>query len=537
MLASLTKQLLGTTVVIPKFCPNIIQASKITSTAPVSQSQLVSPSEKIEDDAFGFTATDLINAKSYNEMPSPPYVPLLGNLFSFSPFGKFDVKDRKKCCTSMKTEYGPILRIRLPFIKDWSDFVEIMDPADFEIVMRNEGRYPIRPKDPTFELYFQERGGNEGLLLTNYEKWWQLRQPLNKFMMKSNAAIPYLENHNVIANDMIAIVRGLIRENNGKCTNLMEILGKWALESVCAIAYDTRVGSLDEGLEKGSWQNEFSDALDGIFTVSVKLIINPIEIFARRLGMKTKTFNDYIARFDMVIKTSKDLMEEFQKRAKHMDSEDLAKRFLPQLLSVDLPSETKVTLLYDMIFAGYETTRYTVFNNLFYLSKHPEVQEKLFQEIQSNVKEGEEITPTVLSRCHYLKAVVKEVFRVKPIVPLNARTLARDCVIKGYNVPKGTICILEYEYVATNEDNFADAARFYPERWLSKDDRGKPFSVLPFGFGPRMCIGRRFAEQEIYVGLLKLIQAFRFEHDDDYPLKGLGYDPKEKPVNFKIFER
>merc|ERR1712136_727243 len=104
--------------------------------------------------------------------------------------------------------------------------------------------------------------------------------------------------------------------------------------------------------EKGSWQNEFSDALDGIFTVSVKLIINPIEIFARRLGMKTKTFNDYIARFDMVIKTSKDLMEEFQKRAKHMDSEDLAKRFLPQLLSVDLPSETKVTLLYDMIFAG-----------------------------------------------------------------------------------------------------------------------------------------------------------------------------------------
>ena len=66
-----------------------------------------------------------------------------------------------------------------------------------------------------------------------------------------------------------------------------------------------------------------------------------------------------------------------------------------------------------------------------------------------------------------------------------------------------------------DEDNFPNPRLFQPERWLRGSPTYRPAhpcAALPFGMGPRMCIGRRFAELEVYVAVIKLLQQFRLEY-------------------------
>ncbi|GLH07268.1 Uncharacterized protein GBIM_12770 [Gryllus bimaculatus] len=95
--------------------------------------------------------------------------------------------------------------------------------------------------------------------------------------------------------------------------------------------------------------------------------------------------------------------------------------------------------------------------------------------------------------------------------------------------------------VSGNDPRFVPhAERFMPERWLKGDDphaKGHPFATLPFGFGPRICIGKRFAELEIEVLNAKLLRNFKVE----YPCKG-EFQTRllhilKSPMTFRLTDR
>ena len=163
---------------------------------------------------------------------------------------------------------------------------------------------------------------------------------------------------------------------------------------------------------------------------------------------------------------------------------------------------------------------------------------------------GSHVTPTALSNLHYLKACVKESQRLKPLAPQNGRALPIDVVIKGYRIPAGTQLLVEHEYVATSPEYFEDPLQFRPDRWLRSEMKQQqqqrrsgggsidPFMVLPFGYGPRMCVGRRFAEQELWIGLIKIIHSFKVSYDgDELPLKAIGLDKHPILMDFLLEER
>ena len=165
---------------------------------------------------------------------------------------------------------------------------------------------------------------------------------------------------------------------------------------------------------------------------------------------------------------------------------------------------------------------------------------------------GSPISPTALSNLRYLKACVKESQRLQPIAPQNGRALPIDVVIKGYRIPAGTQILVEHEYVATSPKYFKDPLEYRPERWLrtpqqlqqqQQQRRGgegstDPFMVLPFGFGSRMCVGRRFAEQELWVGIAKIIHSFKVSYEGDkLPLRLPGLDKHPIKLDFVFEER
>lgn len=117
------------------------------------------------------------------------------------------------------------------------------------------------------------------------------------------------------------------------------------------------------------------------------------------------------------------------------------------------------------------------------------------------------LTPKLLDQMVFLKAFVKEVFRMYSTVIGNGRTLQHDTVIQGYCIPKGVQVVFPTLVTGSMEEYVSEPGAFVPERWMKRDSRMHPFASLPYGYGSRMCLGRRFADLEIQILLAKVREA------------------------------
>ncbi|XP_022096091.1 cholesterol side-chain cleavage enzyme, mitochondrial-like [Acanthaster planci] len=177
---------------------------------------------------------------------------------------------------------------------------------------------------------------------------------------------------------------------------------------------------------------------------------------------------------------------------------------------------------------------------LYCIANNPHVQEKLYSEI-NEVLQGGRVTVDKLKDLRYLKCCVKESSRMFMTVPGTSRILDHDIVINGYNVPKGTYINMCFQVMCRDPEIFEEPNEYRPERWL--DVRKAPdmaFSHLPFGFGPRSCVGRRLVDQEMYILLANLVSKFRMENlcDSDPDLKWFGINvTSSEPVRLAFHER
>ncbi|KAK3093614.1 hypothetical protein FSP39_018126, partial [Pinctada imbricata] len=178
---------------------------------------------------------------------------------------------------------------------------------------------------------------------------------------------------------------------------------------------------------------------------------------------------------------------------------------------------------------------------LIHLAKYQEKQEKLYDEVKDVVKGT--ITADDLQKMPYLKACVKESFRLVYPIPGGAvRMLDKDIVLSGYHIPKNTPLQICTGTTCRDEKYFQNPDQFLPERWLREDSERKvdPFVFVPFGHGPRNCVGQRFAEIEIHVLIAKLIKAYKVqlqESSADIEVKYTTFARPSVPVNLVLKER
>lgn len=142
---------------------------------------------------------------------------------------------------------------------------------------------------------------------------------------------------------------------------------------------------------------------------------------------------------------------------------------------------------------------------MYLLCKHPEVQERLREEVRSKLPSpDQDIAAADVDSCQYLRAVCNEILRLWAPVSLTLRVAACDTSINGQFVPKGTTIILAPWAINTSKHLWGpDALEFKPERWLDADGKANNkgsaesnFSFLTFLHGPRSCIGQKFAQAE-----------------------------------------
>ena len=162
--------------------------------------------------------------------------------------------------------------------------------------------------------------------------------------------------------------------------------------------------------------------------------------------------------------------------------------------------------LVTLYFAGHETTAKLLSWTLWRLAEHRQIGARVAAELDALDKPALAGTPNAAP---YTEAVVKEVLRLHPSAWVFDRETATTVMLGGHKLPAGTVLYLSPYVSQRDELAFADPERFEPERFLAPNLAPARGQYFPFGFGPRNCIGRGFAESATRVLLAALLPRVR----------------------------
>ncbi|XP_021009989.1 cytochrome P450 3A41-like, partial [Mus caroli] len=164
------------------------------------------------------------------------------------------------------------------------------------------------------------------------------------------------------------------------------------------------------------------------------------------------------------------------------------------------------------IFAGYETTSSTLSFTLYCLATHPDIQKKLQEEIDEALPNKAPPTYDTVMEMEYLDMVLNETLRLYPIANRLERACKKDVELNGVYIPKRSTVMIPSYALQHDPQLWPEPEEFQPERF-SKENKGSidPYLYLPFGNGPRNCIGMRFALLNMKLTLTKVLQNFNFQ--------------------------
>ncbi|KAL1508985.1 hypothetical protein ABEB36_003796 [Hypothenemus hampei] len=162
--------------------------------------------------------------------------------------------------------------------------------------------------------------------------------------------------------------------------------------------------------------------------------------------------------------------------------------------------------------AAADTTGHTFVFCCILLGMHPDLQNKLYEEVTTVLGDSSEITESQLNQLFYTEAVLKESQRLLPPVPFFGRYITEDIDIGTKVIPKGSNFIVSALHIHRSPEYWKDPLKFDPTRFLPENaSKIIPYSFIPFSEGPRNCIGERIAMIQLKITLAHIIRRFRIE--------------------------
>ncbi|XP_053600108.1 cytochrome P450 CYP12A2-like isoform X1 [Plodia interpunctella] len=446
-----------------------------------------------------------VEGRPWQEVPGPKSLPLIGQLYHFLPGGLFYKTTNQEFTRKALELYGPI--VRLNGMPGMPPMIMLFDPQCAEQVLRGENWLPHRPGFQSLEYFRHYYKNNNtitneptGLVTDHGEPWKQFRSTVNPILLQPKTIKLYTSALEEVANDMIQRMKSIRGEDNMLKSNFDLEMNLWALESIGVVALGGRLNCFDPNLPEDSPARQLIRIVHDIFEVAEQLDFKP----SLWRFIATPTYKKAMHIYSEQERLTKHFLDKAKEDLKNKKKTDDEKGVLEKLLDID--EKVAHIMASDMLFAGVDTTANTIMYNLYLLAVNPKKQEKLREEVMSqNDKKP------------YLKACIKESLRLLPVVSGNMRMSSKEYNLRGYKIPKGTHITFIHQDMAQLEEHYIKPKEYIPERWLvPKDDplyygNAHPFAYSPFGFGARMCIGRRIAELEVQTFLAKLIQNFKVE--------------------------
>ncbi|XP_050370268.1 cytochrome P450 736A117-like [Argentina anserina] len=443
--------------------------------------------------------------------PSPPKLPIFGNLHQIGSLPHRSLQ-------SLSQRYGPFMLLHFG-----SRPVLVISSAEAasQIFKTHDLIFSDRPK-----LIFFERitYNYRDLVSAPYGEYWrQLRSisVLNLLSVKrvrSFCAVREEETRLMISN-ILQSCSTISSSSTSSSTvlNISDIFMKLSNDIICRVAMGKRYGDLCADGGKTSFMQIAVELTDFFTRVNIGDYIPWLSWVTRLTGLDAE-LDDLVKRADAFLEI---VLQE------HIDKSDIngmkknedEKDFVDILLSVQKENTRGVSLdrvgikstILDMFVGGSDTTFTTLEWVMSELMKNPKAMKRLQNEVREIIGNKEDISEDDLVGMHYMKAVIKESFRLHPPFPLLIpRSSNKKVKIYGYNIEANTQVMVNAWAIGRDPKLYTNPEQFEPERFLNSpiDFKGNDFELIPFGSGRRGCPGMNFAMIVVEIVLANLVQKF-----------------------------
>ncbi|XP_054445811.1 cytochrome P450 3A12-like [Pteronotus mesoamericanus] len=439
-------------------------------------------------------------------IPGPTPLPFVGTVLSYRQgFVPFD----KECYKKYGKMWG--------FYDGRQPVLAITDPDMIKTVLVKECYSVFTNRRAIGPLGFMK----SAISIAEDETWKRIRTLLSPTFTsgKLKEMFPIINQYGDV------LVRNM-RKNaeEGKPINLKDIFGAYSMDVITSTSFGVNVDSLnnpqDPFVEKTKKLLRFTFFDPFILCMTLFPFFGPI-FESLNIFLFPKSVTDFFIKSVKRMKESR-----LQDKQKHRVD------FLQLMINSQNSKETDshkalsdlelVAQSVIFIFAGYETTSTSLSFLMYLLATHPDVQQKLQEEIDATFPNKAPPTYEALVQMEYLDMVLNESLRLFPVAGRIERVCKKDVEINGVLIPKGTVVMVPNFTLHRDPAHWAEPEEFRPERFSKMNkDSINPYIYMPFGNGPRNCIGMRFALMNMKLAVIRVLQNFSFKtcKETQIPLK------------------
>ncbi|XP_003242904.1 probable cytochrome P450 6a13 isoform X1 [Acyrthosiphon pisum] len=410
---------------------------------------------------------------------------------------------RKIYCELAGFKYGGMFQMRTPYLM-------IRDPEIINNILIKDFSYFT---DRGIYVDFKTEPLSEVLFLMNNPRWKKFRSKLSPAF--SSGKLKQMFNQiEKCGHDMINNIFAELKKNPNDI-DMRDVVAKYSMDVIgsCAFGLTLNVASDDTSLFRKYGKTAFGPSIL-YFIREICVMISPAILKILRLTFfpsKTTAF------FGSVFKETKTYREQ-----NNVLRNDIVHALI-QAHQSDENSSKDETLMESQILsnafgffaAGFDTTSTSISYCLYELALKKNIQDRVREEIKlTKSKYNGVIDNEFLNDLHYLDMVIAESLRKYPLMFALFRVAT-----KTYRVPNDSLIIEKGQKIIIptfslhyDPKYFSDPEVFNPERFSPKEKAMRPNGVyLPFGDGPRLCIGKRFAEMEMKLALVEILSKFEVE--------------------------
>ncbi|XP_032086885.1 LOW QUALITY PROTEIN: cytochrome P450 3A9-like [Thamnophis elegans] len=473
-------------------------------------------------------------------IPGPMPLPFIGTAFWFR-YGRsnFDTACFKKYGKIWGTYDGrqPMLAITDP------ELIKIVLVKESYSTFLNRGNFIPRGKLETSLVGAQD------------EKWKRIRTVLSPTFTtgKLKEMFPIIQNY---AKNLLVLLQK--KADRDELVNVKQTFGAYSMDVITSTSFGVNMDSINNPKDPFVQQVQkllTGDFLSPIFILLCRLVLpSALELILWTCPeMNISVFsNESIDFFERSITKLKETRaQEGEKRRVDflqlmIESQDSLTSHEMNGVNHTYKGLTDAEILAQatiFILAGYETVSSALSYLTYELAIHPDIQQKLQEEIDKVLPNKAPMTYEALLQIDYLDMVLSESLRLRPGAGQLQRVCKNTIELNGITIPKGMGIMIPPAILHNNPENWPEPEKFRPERFSKEvKEQINPYTYLPFGAGPRNCIGMRFALLTMKAAVASLMQHFTFQpcKETQIPLvispKGIFRKPT-KPIVLKIIHR